>query len=295
MRDWEKEERRLAERQVSREEIEATARSLRAWDPRVEAVWLFGSYARGENRPTSDVDFAVMTRREESRDMGHREDLRAFLEDALGVPVDVVLLHVDLAPGLLWEALCHPVLLSAADPEDAGAFASGLRGLVREEWPRLERSWQRTLEWAGSSVPRASNEALGRRLREVLAQLEVAVQVGEADLTNTQIAALERLLQLAIQITIDLGDRVVAQRGAEEPPRQRDIFSALQRLGTIEAAQAREMERLVGVRNTLVHDYMEYSRADLLREARGGLPVLRLVGSSLLKDLATGDASRNPQ
>jgi len=150
------EDRRQASRKVTRDEISAAVGTLVAAHPEVEAVWLFGSYARGAERHTSDVDLAVMTAPGRSRDFAHRAALRGEAEAALGVPVDVVLLHAHLDRALLWEALCRPVLLYARDPQDAGAFASWLRSLVRDEWPRLERRWKRALEWA-EEVRRATS------------------------------------------------------------------------------------------------------------------------------------------
>jgi hypothetical protein len=55
---------------------------------KVEKVWLFGSYARGEAREDSDVDFHVKTT-EEMRflELG---GLYADLEEALGKEIDMI-------------------------------------------------------------------------------------------------------------------------------------------------------------------------------------------------------------
>ena len=146
MRRWE-EDRPLAARKVERSEIEAAVLGLLERVPQVQAVWLFGSYARGEERRTSDVDLAVMTSRELAEDWEHLSDLRRVLEDLLPVPVDVVVLSPNRPLPLLWEILSRPVLLFARDPQGAEAFASGLRAMVREDWPRLERRWEKTRRW----------------------------------------------------------------------------------------------------------------------------------------------------
>jgi len=142
------EDRRLAARTVAAEELPALASELAARFPEVEAVWLFGSYAHGRNRPTSDVDLAIHTSRARAGDLAHRYDLQEAAEQRLGVPVDVVLLGPEQPLPLLWEILRKPVLLFARDPADAAALASTLRSMIRDEWPRLERRWQRTREWA---------------------------------------------------------------------------------------------------------------------------------------------------
>ncbi|WP_114313048.1 nucleotidyltransferase family protein [Thermus caldifontis] len=53
----------------------------------VKAIAVFGSYARGEERPGSDLDLLVML----GRPLGWElVDLKAYLEGILGVTVDVV-------------------------------------------------------------------------------------------------------------------------------------------------------------------------------------------------------------
>ncbi|MBQ9043530.1 MAG: nucleotidyltransferase domain-containing protein [Eggerthellaceae bacterium] len=53
----------------------------------IAQAFLFGSYARGEQRPDSDVDIVV----ELSRPLGFkRAQLSESLQNRLGVPVDVV-------------------------------------------------------------------------------------------------------------------------------------------------------------------------------------------------------------
>jgi hypothetical protein len=48
---------------------------------------LFGSYARGEQTSTSDLDFVVMLAKPSYRQY---TDVRFFLEDLFGLPVDLV-------------------------------------------------------------------------------------------------------------------------------------------------------------------------------------------------------------
>ena len=55
---------------------------------KVEKVWLFGSYARGEAREDSDVDFHVKTTEEMSfLELG---GLYADLEEVLGKEIDII-------------------------------------------------------------------------------------------------------------------------------------------------------------------------------------------------------------
>jgi predicted nucleotidyltransferase len=77
-----------AARTLSNAEIEGELRAFAAGDPRILAVYLFGSRGRREETEQSDVDVGVLFRREESlREVLLLEDA---LERRLGLPVDLV-------------------------------------------------------------------------------------------------------------------------------------------------------------------------------------------------------------
>jgi predicted nucleotidyltransferase len=77
---------------------ELTARAEREG---IAAAYLFGSVARGTQRPDSDVDVAVLYDQDPPRTLeGLGFDLGWELEDSLGLPVQIVVLNfasVDLA------------------------------------------------------------------------------------------------------------------------------------------------------------------------------------------------------
>lgn len=63
----------------------------------VKSLCLFGSMARGDNRPDSDVDVCV----DMPPKMGLVVGLRLFLEDLFGTSVDLIRRHKDLRPFFL--------------------------------------------------------------------------------------------------------------------------------------------------------------------------------------------------
>ena len=67
----------------------------------IAAAWLFGSVARGNARPDSDVDVGVLFREDPPPTLAsYRFDLEADLQDLLDLPVQLVVLNrapVDLA------------------------------------------------------------------------------------------------------------------------------------------------------------------------------------------------------
>ncbi len=66
----------------------------------VRSIAIFGSYARGEETDLSDVDILV----EFERPIGWEiVDLRDYLEELLGVPVDVITKNAAMSRKGLWE------------------------------------------------------------------------------------------------------------------------------------------------------------------------------------------------
>lgn len=97
---------------------EAAARL--ATDPRVVAVWGFGSRARGETIASSDVDLAVLLDQEVSL----REELRlrsTVVEELRRDDVDLVILN-GAPPLLRYEAVAAGARLFARDEEAADRF-----------------------------------------------------------------------------------------------------------------------------------------------------------------------------
>ena len=82
----------------------------------ITAVYLFGSVARGEARPASDVDVAVLFERTPPRTLrGRPFELEAALESTLRRQVQIVTLN-DAAPDLVHRVLRDGRLILDRDP-----------------------------------------------------------------------------------------------------------------------------------------------------------------------------------
>lgn len=67
----------------------------------------------------------------------------------------------------------------------------------------------------------------------------------------------ERNLQIAAQVCIDIGSHVIADREFRPPYGYGDIFTVLQEEGLLPQDLADTMKQIAGFRNVLVHDYLE--------------------------------------
>jgi predicted nucleotidyltransferase len=102
--------------------IEATRDTLRSRAHEIVAAYLFGSVARGDHTPRSDVDLAVLLKQQPAAGLaGLGFDIAAALEHALHRPVDVIILN-EASPDLVHRVLRDGVLVLESDRRARVAF-----------------------------------------------------------------------------------------------------------------------------------------------------------------------------
>lgn len=67
----------------------------------------------------------------------------------------------------------------------------------------------------------------------------------------------ERKLQLAIQVCMDIASYLIAQLGLGSPEEPENIFAVLGKEGLLSRDLAHKMTGTVRLRNILIHDYLE--------------------------------------
>jgi uncharacterized protein YutE (UPF0331/DUF86 family) len=88
-------------------------------------------------------------------------------------------------------------------------------------------------------------------------------------------AAVERWLQLSVEACVDVASHIVSVEEWTPPANSRDTFSTLGRHGVIPADLARRLGGAVGLRNLLVHDYVEVDLDQVAAVVREDLDDLR--------------------
>jgi uncharacterized protein len=106
----------------------------------VVAAYLFGSVARGQERPSSDVDIGVVlgSRRMELSDLDRCAQMQIELCDRLGREVDLVPIDC-AAPDLRYRVLRDGILLREADSEARIEFEILTRNEYLDLMPHLQR------------------------------------------------------------------------------------------------------------------------------------------------------------
>lgn len=118
--------------------LDALRRELRA-QPGLDFALLFGSWAREQARPDSDVDVAIMPR--EEWPLAAELDLQGRLARAVGASVDLV--RLDTAPLLLaWEVVSQGIPL-VGDPGRLAQYQATVALEHADFAPLLERAARR--------------------------------------------------------------------------------------------------------------------------------------------------------
>ncbi len=97
------------------------------------------------------------------------------------------------------------------------------------------------------------------RLEELLRRLRDLIQVDRDEFLHNEgiQAQAERWTQLAAECTLDLANHVIADRGWKTPETNREAFQILAREGALDDELASLMTGWAGLRNILVHLYLE--------------------------------------
>jgi predicted nucleotidyltransferase len=115
----------------------------------VDCAYLFGSHARGQASPTSDIDVAVLFRESPPSGLqGLGFDLAGEIERSLGRQVDIVVLN-RAAPDLVHRVLRDGVLVHEADRRRRVDFETRSRAEYFDVLPHLRR-YRRSVQGQGA-------------------------------------------------------------------------------------------------------------------------------------------------
>ena len=268
----------------------ARLRTLLAAEPDLEFAVLVGSRAAGTHTAASDWDIALQWRRDLDwmDQLGRTETLRRRLAEALAVPEAAV----DLV-----DAPRANLAMRAAIAEE-GVVLAGEDGLpwqrfLRRTWRELERKGDRFIFDAvkNKSVPFSlmrTDLYHAETLRIAAAQSALldaarARLLAGASLTPLEQNGLLHAVQVLVENAIGKAKQELKVRGETVPVSAYDAFAALARLGCIPADSLPAWNAVIGLRNRIVHDYLNVDMEKIFAflRAHGDRPVLDFLRAPL--------------
>ena len=245
------------------DDVVAPLRECLAPEDDVVLAYVFGSVARGRAGPLSDLDVAVLLADDADIGRRHLELIAALTSSIKSSEVDVVILN-DAPVALAYRVLRdgRPIVNRNERVRVGHWVATVDRYLDMEPMRRmLAAGLQHRLE-EGRLGRLVDPDAVRRRLREIdrrVARLGRIQATGRGAFVadpGLQTQA-ERHLQLAIQSAIDIALHIVAEDSTATPEDYGSSFSALAGLDVIGRPLAQRLRVAVGLRNVLVHAYLD--------------------------------------
>ncbi|HEX3594370.1 MAG TPA: HepT-like ribonuclease domain-containing protein [Polyangiaceae bacterium] len=237
---------------MSNEDTEALLRrELPRRIPRLVAAYLFGSRARGEARPGSDTDVALLLATTPEPTLNAQPfGVATDLELLLGSPVDLLVLNqspVDLVHRVLRDG----VLLVESDRSARIAFEVRARNQYFDLLPILRRYRRQAGRLTDLDLI-AKKLALIETYVEELRSLADPARI-ESDVREERFV--EHTLQIAVQAALDVASHIVSDERWGEPQTSQELFQILLVHGIIDEPLSRALRAAVGFRNVLVHGY----------------------------------------
>lgn len=112
-------------------------------------------------------------------------------------------------------------------------------------------------------------QAMQEQVAELAEEIgEIAAELEAGNYRRTTYRAAERTLQLLVEACIGIAKQTLKAQGKEVPSEARQAFSKLRMLG-LDTTNA-EWGKIIGMRNALVHDYLNLDPERVLDVIRQG-------------------------
>ena len=266
------------------------------------ALWLFGSFARGEATPISDVDLAYLATDDLAGSARGAFENRLYRVISSTLATDEFsLVDMSCAPDLLrlW-VLAEGTLLFCRAPGAVALLAERVYGCAPDvRWLR-ESGNQQFLEVLVMGKRKVDKERVTDSLRLIShdlsvlrekAQVSLEAYLGSPDLQSV----VERRLQTAIESAINIGNHIIARLGLRAPQDYADVFRLLREARVLPDELAQEMSDMARLRNLLVHVYWELDHVRIHESLPARLKTLEGFTERVAKWLektASGEGAR---
>jgi uncharacterized protein YutE (UPF0331/DUF86 family) len=105
----------------------------------------------------------------------------------------------------------------------------------------------------------------------------------------------ERYLQLTVEAALDIAHHIIAARGYTAPATYRDAFAILCKQGVLPSSLAQRLQAWAGLRDALVHDYLDIAHGrvfDAIESDLEDLCAWAATAAGLLSEGASDQRSR---
>jgi uncharacterized protein YutE (UPF0331/DUF86 family)/predicted nucleotidyltransferase len=254
------------------------------------ALWLFGSFARNEATPISDVDLAYLPGENLQDDAIESFEIRLYNIIANVLHTDeFTFVNLNCVPVYLaFQVIKEGKLLLCRDRN----IVSILTESVYRQSPDISYLRHKSnldfLEGFDMSQPTIDKDRVTEFLRLISADLKDLRDKSrlsrEAYLSSRDLQAIvERRLQTAIESCINIGNHLIARSSLRPPQDYGDVFRVLGEYQILPLSLAEQMIDMARFRNLLVHIYWEIDHQKVFNNLPDRLGALEAFILSIAK------------
>jgi uncharacterized protein YutE (UPF0331/DUF86 family)/predicted nucleotidyltransferase len=247
----------------------------------VVLAYLFGSAAKGEITPLSDIDVAVYLDLDKAKRVDLYLPLLASLQELVG-DRRVDLVYLNDAPAGLAYSIISGKLLHCADERkrveiETGILASYLdEQMLHEARHRLIRRRILAGRMGERGLDMIDRRAINERLeyiRLTLARLSrrrgLTLEEFRADEDGYRASLYD--LQTCLEAMADIGNHIIAAMALRKPKDRRDIMIVLAEAGIIPKPLGERLAQAQAMRNIIVHGYLDIILDEVYKVIQEGL------------------------
>ena len=105
--------------------------------------------------------------------------------------------------------------------------------------------------------------------------------------------AVERSLQVSVELCLDIGRRIIARNGFEYPDSNRQVFEILVSEGVVPSALLPALQKMAGFRNIVVHEYVRIDDSQVYGMLRSNLGDFEAFAAGIVDFLAIDERQRD--
>ena len=264
----------------------------------IQSAYLFGSYARGQAAPFSDIDIGVMLDEpDHAARLAMYKPLLGDLMDRLQM-TDVDLAYVnDASPALAYNIIGGERLY-AKDERARSRMETDVLARYFDETEN-EQEYFRFLKERilAGKMSRRTPEMIDRpTIQRRLDYIQMALQelksyraptIDDFKRDRRTLNAAAYQLQTAVEAVADIANHIVAALGLGQPKDRADAIAILAREGILPNDLARNLITAIGMRNKLVHGYIDLMVESLYQTLRDDLGDLEKFSRQIVQFLDT--------
>ncbi len=225
-----------------------------------DAIILFGSYARGDQRKDSDVDIAIKSN--ENITKKQLFEMTEKLEQILKKDVDLIDLNT-ISDSFRYEILMNGKVLYCKD-----SFQFDLYKLdIFREYLELNESRKAIIENVKKEQYMENEAVILNKFESIERCIKRINEEYEDNPENLndyrRLDSIVLNLQRSCELVTDIAMYIVSCRKLGMPQEKREAFELLQKNGLITKPMADNMKKMIGFRNIAVHDYKKANETTL--------------------------------